>query len=57
MADEHKSLPSTSPAAAADAYRQGQAAATEGPRPSTTDTRIQLGSARTSGNTAAESRS
>ncbi|MFJ8863636.1 hypothetical protein ACIRD8_35115 [Streptomyces sp. NPDC102451] len=43
-------LPSTSPAAAAQAYRQGQAAAQQGPRPSTADSRIQLGSARTNGN-------
>lgn len=51
-----KKLPSVSPAAAAQDYRQGQAAAAQGQRPSTTDSRIQLGSARTSGNTAAGSR-
>ncbi|MFD9952454.1 hypothetical protein [[Kitasatospora] papulosa] len=51
-----KKLPAVSPAAAARAYQQGQAAAQQGPRPSTTETRIQLGSARTSGNQAAGSR-
>ncbi|MDX2624671.1 hypothetical protein PV356_35215 [Streptomyces sp. WI03-5b] len=55
MADR-KALPAVTPAAAAQAYRQGQAAAQQGPRPSTQDTRIQLGSARTSGNQAAGSR-
>lgn len=49
-------LPTISPAAAAKAYRQGQAAAAQGPRPSTQDSRIQLGSARTSGNAAAGTR-
>ncbi|MFE7752153.1 hypothetical protein [Streptomyces sp. NPDC057428] len=48
--------PSVTSADAAKAYQQGQAAAAQGPRPSTTDSRIQLGSARTSGNTAAGSR-
>lgn len=48
--------PSVSSSDAADAYRQGQAAAQQGPRPSTADTRTQLGSARTSGNQAAASR-
>ncbi|MEU8704184.1 hypothetical protein [Streptomyces sp. NPDC048565] len=49
-------LPSTSPAAAADAYRRGQTAAAQGPRPSTADTRTQLGSALTNGNNAAGAR-
>lgn len=48
--------PAISPADAADAYRQGQAAAQQGPKPSTADTRTQLGSSRTSGNTAASTR-
>ena len=54
MADEQ--LPSVHPATAAWAYRKGQAAAAQGPQPSTQDSRIQLGSARTSGNTAAGAR-
>ncbi|MFE4691730.1 hypothetical protein ACFRH6_16925 [Streptomyces sp. NPDC056749] len=54
---DRKPLPAVTPAAAAQDYRRGQAAAQQGPRPSTTDTRIQLGSARTSGNQAAGSRS
>lgn len=51
-----KKLPAVTPADAAQAYRQGQAAAQQGPRPSTADSRTQLGSARTSGNQAAGSR-
>lgn len=50
-------LPAVTPAGAAATYRHGQAAAKQGPRPSTADTRTQLGSARTSGNTAAGTRS
>lgn len=48
--------PAVSSSNAAAAYRQGQAAAKQGPKPSTADTRTQLGSARTSGNNAAGSR-
>ncbi|MFS0697779.1 hypothetical protein [Streptomyces nitrosporeus] len=44
-----------SPAAAARAYTAGQAAALQGRRPSTAETRTQLGSARTSGNSAGAS--
>lgn len=51
-----KPLPAVAPADAAATYRQGQAAAKQGPKPSTADTRTQLGSARTSGNTAASTR-
>ncbi|MEV6471583.1 hypothetical protein [Streptomyces sp. NPDC051657] len=40
------------PSDAARAYRQGQANALQGRRPSTGETRTQLGSARTSGNAA-----
>ncbi|MFJ8844322.1 hypothetical protein ACIRFF_15620 [Streptomyces cyaneofuscatus] len=42
-----------SPYAAARAYQRGQDAAREGRRPSTGETRTQLGGARTSGNAAA----
>ncbi|MFE0243277.1 hypothetical protein ACFWZ0_02500 [[Kitasatospora] papulosa] len=56
MVSKRKPLPAVSPADAAQAYRQGQAAAQQGPRPSTADTRTQLGSARTSGNQAASTR-
>jgi hypothetical protein len=49
-------LPAAAASAAARAYRAGQAAAVQAPRPSTGETRTQLGSARTSGNTAAASR-
>lgn len=49
-------LPTVTAAAAAAAYRRGQAAAAQGPRPSTGETRTQLGSARTHGNTAAGTR-
>ncbi|WP_176735242.1 hypothetical protein [Streptomyces sp. EN27] len=45
-----------SPADAARQYQAGQAAAREGRRPSTGETRTQLGSARTSGNAAAANR-
>ena len=48
--------PSISPADAARAYQQGQATAQQAPKPSTPDTRTQLGSARTSGNQAASTR-
>ncbi|MEV0917864.1 hypothetical protein AB0I93_26850 [Streptomyces sp. NPDC049967] len=49
-------LPAAAPADAAHAYRAGLAAAAQAPRPSTGETRTQLGSARTSGNTAAAAR-
>ncbi|WP_274031469.1 hypothetical protein [Streptomyces sp. MMBL 11-1] len=45
-----------SPADAARAYTAGQTAALQGPRPSTAENRTQLGSARTSGNSAASTR-
>ncbi|MFI7240088.1 hypothetical protein [Streptomyces cyaneofuscatus] len=45
-----------SPYAAARVYQRGQDAARQGPRPSTGETRTQLGSARTSGNAAAPTR-
>lgn len=45
-----------SPADAARTYTAGQAAALQGRHASTAETRTQLGSARTSGNTAATTR-
>ncbi|MEU0309759.1 hypothetical protein [Streptomyces cyaneofuscatus] len=45
-----------SPADAARAYQRGQDAAHQGQRPSTAETRTQLGTARTSGNAAAPTR-
>ncbi|MEU3268737.1 hypothetical protein [Streptomyces bacillaris] len=45
-----------SPAAAARRYQAGLAAARRAPLPSTGETRTQLGSARTAGNTAAATR-
>ncbi|MFG2589072.1 hypothetical protein [Streptomyces sp. NPDC048438] len=56
MADKRKPLPAVSSISAAQAYSNRRDTAAQGPRPSTTETRIQLGSARTSGNTAAGSR-
>jgi hypothetical protein len=53
MADK---LPSISPAAAARAHAASQAAAQQGPRPSTPDTRNELARARTAGNSAAATR-
>ncbi|MFE3378364.1 hypothetical protein [Streptomyces anulatus] len=49
-------IPEVSPYTAARVYQAGQAAALQGPRPSTAETRTQLGSARTSGNSAATTR-
>lgn len=49
-------LPSISPADAARAHAAGQAAAQQGPRPSTADTRNELARARTAGNAAAATR-
>ncbi|MGW0642360.1 hypothetical protein [Streptomyces badius] len=49
-------IPEISPYTAARQYQAGQAAAREGRRPSTGETRTQLGSARTSGNAAASTR-
>ncbi|MET9096212.1 hypothetical protein ABZX72_29455 [Streptomyces cyaneofuscatus] len=49
-------IPEISPADAARAYQAGQAAARQGPRPSTGETRTQLGAARTAGNAAAPTR-
>ncbi|MFJ8842965.1 hypothetical protein ACIRFF_08685 [Streptomyces cyaneofuscatus] len=53
MAEQPREI---SPADAARAYKAGQDAARQGPRPSTGETRTQLGSARTSGNAAAPTR-
>ncbi|WP_326677675.1 hypothetical protein [Streptomyces sp. NBC_01237] len=49
-------IPGISPAAAARAYTAGQAAARQGRRPSTPETRTDLGNARTQGNAGASAR-
>ncbi|MEU6952091.1 hypothetical protein [Streptomyces sp. NPDC045714] len=49
-------IPETSPTRAADQYLYRQEVALQGRRPSTAETRTQLGSARTSGNAAATTR-